>query len=65
MIVKGRDHPIVNVRMDETGILTLRIDFELNLAGWVVITLLNEDLEKLQRGNQITGEEDGKQYSRS
>jgi hypothetical protein len=51
VIIKGRDKPVVYVSMDSTGVLTVRVDFELYPAGWVEITLLNEDLEHLERGD--------------
>lgn len=54
MIVNGRDYPIVTASMDVTGILRIRVDFELYPAGWAEITLLNEDLAKLQTGEGIT-----------
>ena len=65
MIVKGRDWPIVSAKMDETGILTLRVDFELYPSGWVEITLLNEDLEKLQLGEHLERRNHGERPSRS
>lgn len=54
MIVEGRDYPYVSACMDVTGILRIKVDFELYPTGWAHITLLNEDLEKLQRGEEIT-----------
>jgi hypothetical protein len=57
MIIRGRDKPIASVHMDETGVLHLRIDFRLYLPGWVELTIQNEDLERLQRGEEIYVEE--------
>jgi hypothetical protein len=55
MIIKGRDKPYVNANMDETGVIHIRVDFELYPAGWADIMILNEDLEKLQKGEEISG----------